>query len=58
MYTKNTQEKQPLYWSRKFKTSTRLEEDKFFLIGRLEEDKLGTKVTVQSKRALKKDDFS
>jgi len=47
MYTKNTQEKQPLYWSRKFKTSTRLEEDK-----------LGTKVTVQSKRALKKDGFS
>jgi hypothetical protein len=39
--------KQPLYWSQKFKKSTRLEEDK-----------LGTKVTVQSKRALKKDDFS
>jgi hypothetical protein len=47
---KSTQEKQPLYWSQKSR--------KFIRSPKLEEEKLGTKVIAQSKRALKKEDFS
>jgi hypothetical protein len=49
-YMKSIQEKQPPYCGRKSKKFTRST--------RLEEEKLGTKDATQSKRALKKKDFS
>jgi hypothetical protein len=50
MYTKSIQERQPSYWGRKSKNLTRST--------RLDEEKLGTEVTTQSKRAIKKVNFS
>jgi hypothetical protein len=50
MYTKSIQKKQPPYRDKKYKKLTKST--------RIEEEKLGMKVTAQSKRALKNEDFS